>query len=588
LATQPPSTHANRGYQAMDRHFPPNRLLPEIVFIQSDHDLRNPAGVIAVEKITKKIMEIPGIRVVQSASRPAGSIPNQASLTAQAGIIGDQLDDGTAEMSRRLGAIDQLSATLDQFQTAISQLQNGLSVGASGLGPLNAGMDVIQTGMQQLRDNVAQVSGYMDPLRNFTNANPNCANDGICSLVLEVIQPVDSVVATTDSMTHGAATVGASVQGMTNALTAVQASVSTMRATVTQLRSVAAELSKAVGETRTMFSGLIDYLHEMRQDFQNSGEGGFYLPQRAWEDVRFQRAAELYFAPDGRSTRMMVYGEGKMFGVDGAHRSADILQAVREATKEGTLAGSTFKTTGFGTGTADLHIYVTDDFLLLAKVALALVFLIVLVMVRSLVAAAVVIGTVVVSYASAVGVSTLIWQDLIGKDLHWPVPSIALIALLAVGADYNLLLTMRMREEMQRGAGLRTGMIRAFGGTGAVVTIAGIVFGICMFALLSGDVLSIQQTGTTIGIGLIIDTLIVRTFVVPALASLLGRWFWWSPMPLLRGMFARRPRPRRPQPTARPDADELDSQDLGPKTTTGRRPEPLTVLAAGNGSRARR
>jgi RND superfamily putative drug exporter len=70
LAAQPDSTHANRGYQAMDRHFPPNRLLPEIVSIETDHDLRNPAGVIAVERVTRKIMEIPGIRMVQSASRP--------------------------------------------------------------------------------------------------------------------------------------------------------------------------------------------------------------------------------------------------------------------------------------------------------------------------------------------------------------------------------------------------------------------------------------------------------------------------------------------------------------------------------------
>ncbi|WP_131725044.1 MMPL family transporter, partial [Mycobacteroides abscessus] len=76
--------------------------------------------------------------------------------------------------------------------------------------------------------------------------------------------------------------------------------------------------------------------------------------------------------------------------------------------------------------------------------------------------------------ASALGVTTLIWQDLLGRDLHWAVPSIALIALVAVGADYNLLLTMRMREEVfLHGAGLRTGMIRTFGGTGGVVTTAG-------------------------------------------------------------------------------------------------------------------
>lgn len=77
LAAQPLSTHANRGYQAMDRHFPPNRLLPEIVSIESDHDLRTPAGVIAVERVTKGLMEIPGIRMVQSASAPRVPSPNK-------------------------------------------------------------------------------------------------------------------------------------------------------------------------------------------------------------------------------------------------------------------------------------------------------------------------------------------------------------------------------------------------------------------------------------------------------------------------------------------------------------------------------
>ena len=102
---------------------------------------------------------------------------------------------------------------------------------------------------------------------------------------------------------------------------------------------------------------------------------------------------------------------------------------------------------------------------------------------------------------------------------------ISFIALVAVGADYNLLLAMRIREEAH--AGLGTGMIRAFGATGGVVTTAGIVFGITMFALAGSSVLSIAQIGVTIGVGLMIDTLIVRTFVLPSLVALLGRWFWW-------------------------------------------------------------
>lgn len=553
LAAQPDSTHANRGYQAMDRHFPANRLLPEIVSIETDHDLRNPSGVIAIERVTRKIMEIGGIRMVQSASRPSGALPEQAALTDQAGTIGDQLDDGVAQLSKRLGAVDKLSATLNQFSTAITQLQKGLAGSVDGLGTLNSGIDAMHGGMQQLRDNVTAVSQYMDPLRNFTNANPNCAGDGICSLVLKAVEPMDSVVAATSTLTDSTVRFGAGTADMARSLAGAESSVRAMRAAIDQLGSVTTQLTKSVGETRGMFSGLTDYLRGVREDFHDSGEGGFYLPQRAWQDPRFQRAAGLYFAPDGRSTRLLVYGDGKVFGTDGAQRSPQILAAVREATKEGSLQSNTVNVTGFGTGTAELRGYVGNDFMLLAAVALALVFLIVLIMLRSPVAAAVVIGTVVVSYLSALGVSALIWQHLLGKDLHWAVPSIALIALVAVGADYNLLFTMRLREESS--AGRQTGMIRTFGGTGGVVTTAGIVFGITMFAMLSSDVLSIEQVGTTIGVGLLVDTLVVRTFVVPGIAAVLGRWFWWSPVPLVRGVVVRafgRRSPRVGKPLAEP------------------------------------
>ena len=162
---------------------------------------------------------------------------------------------------------------------------------------------------------------------------------------------------------------------------------------------------------------------------------------------------------------------------------------------------------------------------MLMAITLVLIFLIVALMLRSPVAGVVVVGTVVVSYASALGASILIWQHLLHHELHWAVAPISFIALVAVGADYNLLLAMRIREEAR--AGLGTGIIRAFAATGGVVTTAGIVFGITMFALAGSSVLSVAQIGVTIGVGLLLDTLVVRTFVLPSIVALLGRWFWW-------------------------------------------------------------
>jgi putative drug exporter of the RND superfamily len=96
---------------------------------------------------------------------------------------------------------------------------------------------------------------------------------------------------------------------------------------------------------------------------------------------------------------------------------------------------------------------------------------------------------------------------------------------LAVGSDYNLLLVSRMKEELS--AGINTGIIRAMGGTGKVVTTAGLVFALTMASMAVSDLLIIGQIGTTIGLGLLFDTLVVRAFMTPSIAALLGRWFWW-------------------------------------------------------------
>ena len=96
---------------------------------------------------------------------------------------------------------------------------------------------------------------------------------------------------------------------------------------------------------------------------------------------------------------------------------------------------------------------------------------------------------------------------------------------MAVGSDYNLLLVARIQEELP--AGIDTGIIRAMAGTGKVVTNAGLVFAATMMALLASDLISFGQLGSTIAIGLLFDTLVVRAFMTPSIAALLGRWFWW-------------------------------------------------------------
>src|SRR6202012_5452041 len=148
-----------------------------------------------------------------------------------------------------------------------------------------------------------------------------------------------------------------------------------------------------------------------------------------------------------------------------------------------------------------------------------------LIITRSLVAALVIVGTVAISLGASFGMSVLVWQYLLGIKLHWMVLAMSVIVLLAVGSDYNLLLVSRLKEEIH--AGLKTGIIRAMGSTGKVVTSAGLVFAFTMASMVVSDLRIIGQVGTTIGLGLLFDPLVVRSFMTPSIAALLGRWFWW-------------------------------------------------------------
>ncbi len=101
-----------------------------------------------------------------------------------------------------------------------------------------------------------------------------------------------------------------------------------------------------------------------------------------------------------------------------------------------------------------------------------------------------------------------------GQELHWSVPGLTFIILVAVGADYNLLLISRIRDESPHG--IRSGVIRTVGQTGGVITAAGLIFAASMIGLQFSSITTLVQIGFIIAAGILLDTFLVRTITVPA------------------------------------------------------------------------
>jgi RND superfamily putative drug exporter len=251
----------------------------------------------------------------------------------------------------------------------------------------------------------------------------------------------------------------------------------------------------------------------------------FYLPPEIFDNADFKRGMKNFISPNGHAVRFIISHEEDPLSAEGINRIDAIKAAVFEAIKGTPLEGSQVYLGGTASTFKDMEQGNKYDLLIAGVAALTLIFIIMLLITRAIVAAAVIVGTVVLSLGASFGMSVLLWQHLLGMDLQFMVMAMAVIILLAVGADYNLLLVARMKEEIP--AGINTGIIRAMGGSGSVVTAAGMVFAFTMISMSVSAMVVIAQVGTTIGFGLLFDTLVIRAFMTPAIAALLGPWFWW-------------------------------------------------------------
>ena len=133
---QPADSPANVGFAAADRHLPPNIMAPSVLIVESDHDMRNAADLVALAQMTDAVASIDGVNAVQGITRPLGQTLDQGTLTSQAGYIGSRFGQMTSLLRDRITDLDAIGVTVDRLDTAIDGLDTALQQGAAGRGIL--------------------------------------------------------------------------------------------------------------------------------------------------------------------------------------------------------------------------------------------------------------------------------------------------------------------------------------------------------------------------------------------------------------------------------------------------------------------
>ncbi|MDH6245762.1 MMPL family transporter [Mycobacterium sp. OTB74] len=518
----PKDLPANEGYAAADRHFTQARMNPELMLIESDHDLRNSADFLVIDKIAKAVFHVPSISRVQTITRPEGkpiehtSIPFMMSMNGVTQKMNEKyMQDMMANMLKQANDMQVNIDTMTKMQSITTQM-------AATTHSMVTKMVGMTLDVADLRDHIADFDDFFRPIRNYLYWEPHCYDIPVCWSMRSIFDTLDGI----DTMTDDIQNLMPDMLKLDKLMPQMVALMPDMIATMKNMKQYMLTMYQTQKGLQDQMQAAQNNASAMGEAFDDSrNDDSFYLPPEVFDNAEFKRGMKNFVSPDGHAVRMIISHEGDPMTAEGIKHIDEIKNAAKEAIKGTPLEGSKIYLGGTAATFKDMQDGANYDLLIAGISALALIFAIMLIITRSVVASAVIVGTVVLSLGASFGLSVLVWQHLIGLNLHWMVIAMAVIVLLAVGADYNLLLVSRFKEEIH--AGLNTGIIRAMGGTGSVVTSAGLVFAFTMMSMAVSELHVIGQVGTTIGLGLLFDTLIVRSLMTPSIAALMGKWFWW-------------------------------------------------------------
>lgn len=439
----PDTSEATMAKALVYKHFGDDRLLPSEVVVHADHDLRNPAGLLAIERVTRRLIELPTVTRVESAAWPAGEPWPQATIAYQIGEMNRQLQTKGLAVMTLTDAVHRLPNTIDDLTSAIDGFDADLDKGNAGLSPMSSSLNQLRSTLDRLQTTVSAVSSYADPIRHFVNANTNCASDLVCSSAQRMLQPLDEVVDDTSSLVASTRVLPATVSSAKQLLASASATLAHVRGTIGQTRALVVEFAKSAGTSVPEMTKASSLINTMTADLSNNGSGGFYLSQAKIDSADYESVRKRSFSADGQYTRIFIYSTRDRSYAPNFEQS--VISAVSQSTKFGALTGSAITVDASGNGlhamTAISGNHVAASLAILAAV-------LALIIGGALGGRAIGIVTaigVIICATGSLGLSTLLTSVFGVERIGWGSPLLALVVAVPVAAEEALWLAMRWR-----------------------------------------------------------------------------------------------------------------------------------------------
>jgi putative drug exporter of the RND superfamily len=401
----------------------------------------------------------------------------QALVAAVPHVVKVRSFTGSLPDAKTLSVADQLATQAEAVRTGIVKLQAELGSGG-GLGgsPGGTGLD-----LQQAAAGLTDVYGYM----------------------VQLVQAYPEVAA--DPGYQKAAAALAELAKLPQALQSA-----------TDVAAQTALARQALDQLQALSSGLAS----LQRSFAAKPDATLLPDLYLKSNPGLKALRDAYVSQDGTATRLQVVLDAGPYTPEAIGAAKALRAALSTAGYDAVLQGDSAVL-------LDLQGASDRDMTRTMMYVLGGVFVVLVMLLRAFVSPVYLILTILLSYGATMGVVRVLFVDILGNaGIVWWVPMFMFVMLVALGMDYNIFLIGRVKEEVSV-HGTRLGTQHALARTGGIITSAGIIMAGTFASMMSGSLLGLLQIGFAVAFGVLLDTFVVRTTLVPAIIVLLGRWSWW-------------------------------------------------------------
>ena len=583
LGELPKDADAVQGFEVLSRSFPPGQVQPMIVVVETDRQVWNDEDFQAIDELTVNLSKLETVTEVRSVTRPtAGELDPEQVAAAGLGNLAafpEQVDRGTAGLLRAIDGLERIRGGLREIHARLPEFTSGLREALDGIGELRDGVGQIREGLGEARDGVSRLASEIaDPaqdnlerawedLRASTTAKgdpvyqdlaervgtalalvsgrcPDPTGVGVPVLTVnehpctpgERIEPgydglapsLREVASGLGRAIDGLGQVDAGLAELADGLSSAEPQIARLRDGVGQMLGGLDLIIPGLGRLHRGLVAGFAQAEEAGLIPSGGPEGDFALTAtlvNAFPKLREQLS--FFVDESATATRLFVTLDREPYETRALDTTDEIVAATELSLAKTSLEDARVTVSGSSAFFHDVRALQQGDMPIIISAVILGIFLILVALLRSLIAPVYLVLTVLLSFAATMGITTIVFQGFLGHDaLVWWLPPFVFVILVALGADYNIFLTSRIREEAQK-TDTREAVGRGLALTGHVITSAGLILAGTFAALMFAPMTGLVQIGFATTVGILLDTFVVRSLMVPSIAVLLGRWNWW-------------------------------------------------------------